>query len=182
MSSSTSRPHTFSYGYARRRAPRCRSRDNAARRLRGRAPRSAVSTATTPSRPGLKSFIGSKSIGRVAADGSQSDAHPRRRHRAGADRGDAPRARGDRSRVRLGRPARGQRRDGAVRRKPASRAGSRGDQGRAASPSRGRSRRLSAAASGRSTSRCGRASTSMRRCARARAIRAFARGTRTSTS
>ena len=43
------------------------SRGNGARRLPDRGRRSAVSTATTPSSPGLKSFIAPKSIGRVAA-------------------------------------------------------------------------------------------------------------------
>ena len=44
-----------------RRAPRCRRRGSGARRPRGPARRSRVSKATTPSSPGLKSFIGGKS-------------------------------------------------------------------------------------------------------------------------
>ena len=45
--------------------------------------------------------------------GPPRDPHPRRRHRPRADRGDAPRARGDGRRVRLGRPGGRRRRDGA---------------------------------------------------------------------
>ena len=47
-----------------------------------------------------------------AADGAPRHPHSRRRHRARADRGDAPRARGDRRRVRLGRARGRRRRDG----------------------------------------------------------------------
>ena len=53
--------------------------------------------------------------------GARRRPHPRRRNRPGADRGHAPRARGDRRRLRLGRPAGGRRRDGRARRQPAAR-------------------------------------------------------------
>ena len=46
------------------------------------------------------------------ADGPSRHPHSRRRDRAGADRGDATRPRGDGRRVRVGRPAGGRRRDG----------------------------------------------------------------------
>ena len=92
----------------------------------------SVSTATTPSRPGLKSFIAAGNATRTAATlrapvesragwPHRVDPHPRRRHRPRADRGDAPRARGDRRRVRLGRPRGGRGGHGRARRQPAAR-------------------------------------------------------------
>src|SRR3954471_22066373 len=88
----------------------------------------SVSTATTPSSPGLKSLIRAQSTRLNAveapvesgADGASRDVDPGRRHGARADGGDAPGARGDGRRVRLGRPAGRHRRDGAVRREPAA--------------------------------------------------------------
>ena len=59
--------------------------------------------------------------GRVRLRGPPSHPDPRRRDGPGADRGDAPRPGGDGRRVRLGRPARGNRRDGRVRRQSAAR-------------------------------------------------------------
>src|SRR4051794_40878625 len=53
--------------------------------------------------------------------GTRGGSDPRRRHRARARRGDAPRARGDRRRVRLGRPGGRRRRNGEARRQPAAR-------------------------------------------------------------
>src|SRR5919206_4287723 len=88
----------------------------------------SVSTATTPSRPGLKSLIALECICKVpSSDGPPRDPHPRRRHRAGAHRGDAARPRGDWRRVRVGRASRGHGRHGGARRKPAPRRGAGGD-------------------------------------------------------
>src|SRR5688500_6316567 len=97
----------------------------------------SVSKATMPSSPGLKSFMGLLAVGSSAGRyltgvpatpaynpppyGPSSDPDPRRRHRPGARRGDPAGARGDGGRVRLGRPARGHRRDGGERREPAAR-------------------------------------------------------------
>src|SRR4029077_9022363 len=84
----------------------------------------SVSTATTPSSPGLKSS-GTAGIypagrggpaGRVGPRGAPRDSDSGRRHGPRADRGAPPRPRGDRRRVRLGRAAGRHRRDGAKRR------------------------------------------------------------------
>src|SRR5215216_4331577 len=90
----------------------------------------SVSTATTPSSPGLKSFTAGNLPGsaRVPRRGAPGDTDPRRRHGAGVDRGDASRPGGDRRRLRMGHPGGRGRRDGALRRKPAARARARLDQ------------------------------------------------------
>ena len=88
------------------------------RRPRSREIRSRIRTPCVLALAGLSlARIGTLPT-RRRTNGAQGRPHPRRRHRAGADRGDAARARGDRRRVRLGR-ARGRRgRDGEVRRNP----------------------------------------------------------------
>ena len=120
-----------------RRAPRYRRRGSGARSLRGPALRSPSRTRSRPRAPdgrlvhdgnasgtpagSSEAPDGRANVQSPARDGTPRHTHPRRRHRPRADGGDAPRARGHRRRVRVGRPARRRRGDGRSRRQPAAR-------------------------------------------------------------
>ncbi len=165
-------------------------RGSGARRLRGRARRSR-----SRRRRRLRAQAGSRSSrrnlpqrrlrpgsARVRRRGPPRDPHPRRRHGARADRGDAPRARGDGRRVRVG-PARGRRgRDGANRRQSASAGDARVDpreRGRAQGPDHDADRHRLPLGERRAPPR---ARTSTRACGPARRTPASAHATRRSTS
>ena len=135
------RPHDLR---ARARRPG-RPRSSRARRGRGASSRSTPPPSSTPARrrstscrsapsaPPSRNCV-SWAARRLDSDayGTQRHTHPRGRHRPRADRGDAARPRGNRCRVRMGRPPRRRRRHGAVR-DAAPRGDPRLDQGRTGS-------------------------------------------------
>src|SRR5215467_12678483 len=119
MSSSTRSPQMRSYGYAPT------SGSTSTPRYRSEPPSRSgsmisVSTATTPSSPGLKSPMEADGTEQLpgyayvqsAADGPPRHPCARRRDGPGAHRGNAPRARSDRRRLRVARPPRRRRRHG----------------------------------------------------------------------
>ena len=115
-----------------------------------------------------------------AAHAARRHPRARRRNRARAHRGDATRARGDRCRLHVGRPAGRRRRDGVGRDAAPSRDARRDQRRRRAQRADHDAR--SARASAPSTSPCGTSSASTRACGRARRTGACGRATRTSTS